>query len=239
MKCKKCTSAFIVKNGKSKNGAQRYYCRYCFSSFQINYDYNSCKITDKQIVLLTKESCGIRSTARILNISPSTVIRRIKKIAHTIKRPYPVLRGKIYEVDELFTYVRNKNNRICIAYSFEPETGFVMDISVGRRNKSNLRKVTDTLLLSDARQICTDNLDIYKTLIPESIHTTKARSTNHIERKHLSLRTHLKRLNRKTLCFSKSVCMLLCIVKIYLLGMSRFNFQIPFSFKQETKTIDY
>jgi insertion element IS1 protein InsB len=168
--------------------------------------------------MLTKESCGIRSISRILAVSPSTVIRRIKKIGSQLVRPHPILKGKIYEVDELFTYVKNKDNRICIAYSYEPKTGFVLDISVGRRNKVNLRKVTDTLVLSGAKTIYTDGLDIYTALIPESIHKKHSRCTNHIERHNLNLQTHLKRLNRRTICYSKSLVMLLAVVKIYCWG---------------------
>jgi insertion element IS1 protein InsB len=38
-------------------------------------------------------------------------------------------------------------------------------------------------------------------------HTTSKRSTQKIERKHLTLRSHIKRLVRKTICFSKSTQM--------------------------------
>lgn len=93
------------------------------------------------------------------------------------------MKRRIYEVDELFTYVRYKDNRVCIAYSYEPRTGYVFDISVGRRNKANLKKVTDTLVLSEANTIYTDGLDLYKQLIPESIHKKHKCCTNHIERK--------------------------------------------------------
>jgi insertion element IS1 protein InsB len=165
--------------------------------------------------MLTKESCGIRSISRILNISPSTVIRRTKKIASGLARPYPILKGKCYEVDELFTYVGNKKNRICICYSLEPKSGEIIDVVVGKRNKKTLRKVTESLVLSNAQRIKTDKLNIYKELIPTEIHSTKLRGINHIERKNLSLRTHLKRLGRKSICYSKSLAMLLAVVRIY------------------------
>ena len=218
MKCKKCLSPRTVRYGKNRSGVQRYLCKDCHCSFQNDYRYISCTLSDREIISLVKESCGIRSIGRILSISPSTVVRRILKIARSLKRPYPVLKGKIYEVDELFTYVRYKDNRICIAYSYESKTGHVLDISVGRRNKTNLRKVTETLVLSDAKAIYTDGLDIYQKLIPESIHKIHRRCTNHIERQNLTLRTHLKRLNRRTICYSKSVVMLFAIVKIYFWG---------------------
>ena len=214
MECYKC-KGLSIKHGKSRNGEQRYFCKTCLLSFQETFTYNAYKVQDKQIILLTKEGVGIRSTSRILGISPSTVLRRIIKISKTIIRPYPVLKHKIYQVDELFTYVQDKKNRICIAYSFEPQTGNIVDFIVGRRNKTNLRKVTDTLVLSGAKKINTDKLNIYKELIPKEIHSTKLRGTNHIERNNLTMRTHLKRLNRKTLCYSKTLKMLTAIIKIY------------------------
>lgn len=218
MNCKKCTSQRIVKNGKNRSGIQRYFCKDCRCSFQKNYQYTSCAVSDRTVITLVKESCGIRGIGRILSISPNTVVRRILKIARTLKRPYPILKGKIYEVDELFTYVKYKDNRICIAYSYEPKTGSVLDISVGKRNKMNLKKVTNTLILSEAKTIYTDGLNMYQKLIPEAIHKIHRRCTNHIERQNLNLRTHLKRLNRKTICYSKSLMMLLAVVKIYFWG---------------------
>lgn len=218
MNCKTCTSQRIVKNGKNRSGVQRYFCKDCSCSFQKDYQYISCTVSDRTIISLVRESCGIRSIARILNSSPSTVIRRIKKIASGLERPYPILKGKTYEVDELFTYVKYKGNRICVAYSFEPKTRCILDISVGKRTRTNLRKVTETLVLSEAKTIYTDGLDVYQKLIPETMHKMHKRCTNHIERQNLTLRTHLKRLNRRTICYSKSIAMLYAVVKIYFWG---------------------
>lgn len=215
IKCKKCGLVNIVKNGKSRNGEQRYICKDCKYSFQIKFRYQSYLVKDFQIISLTKEGCGINSTSRILHISPATVLRRILQIARQVIRPYPVLKGKTYEVDEMFTYVKHKDNRICIAYSYECGSGNIIDFVVGRRNKTNLRKVTDTSVLSDAVKITTDRLNIYKEIIPKEIHSTKFRGINRIERNNLNLRTHLKRLSRKTICYSKSLIVLTAIVKIY------------------------
>ncbi|WP_143013885.1 IS1-like element transposase [Mucilaginibacter sp. OK268] len=40
--------------------------------------------TNSYIINHVREGCGIRSIARLLNIPPNTVIRRIKNIASTI-----------------------------------------------------------------------------------------------------------------------------------------------------------
>ncbi|MFD1553729.1 IS1 family transposase [Putridiphycobacter roseus] len=65
------------------------------------------------------------------------------------------------------------------------------------------RRYTDTVLLSKPKEVFTEKFKNYKSLIPESIHTTRRRCNNHIERMNLNLRTHLKRLNRRTICYSK------------------------------------
>lgn len=150
-----------------------------------------------------------------MKISNSTVIRRTLEIAKKLKKKSLISFGQTYQVDELFTFVKNKTNKVCVAYSYNPKTRQVIDIVVGRRNKTNLNKVTSTLILAKAKTIITDKLVIYKELIPSELHSTKHRGINHIERQNLTLRTHLKRLNRRTICFSKSLLMLEAVLKIY------------------------
>ena len=58
--------------------------------------------TDGRIITLTREGCGIRSIARIVDISATTVIARIKRIAARLG-PGPIPKGRTYEVDELST----------------------------------------------------------------------------------------------------------------------------------------
>ena len=51
------------------------------------------------------------------------------------------------------------------------------------------------------------HLDVYK----RQAH----RGTNHIERHNLTIRTHIKRLTRRTICFSRKAIMLYAVLKIY------------------------
>jgi insertion element IS1 protein InsB len=52
-------------------------------------------------------------------------------------------------------------------------------------------------------------------------HTIGNRNTQTIERKHLTLRTRIKRLARKTICFSKSVVMHDIVIGLFI---NRFEF---------------
>lgn len=215
MKCKKCGSD-TVKNGKVKTtGKQRYYCKICERSFISEYTRKSYEHDiDERITALIKESCGTRSISRILKVAPNTVTSRIKRIASGIQKPMIVI-GRDYEMDELITYVRTKEKRICIAYALDRKSGHVVDFVVGKRNKRTLRTVVNTLLLSESKQIRTDRLNLYNGLIPADIHHVKKRGNNRIERMNPNLRTHLKRLNRRTIAYSKSLLVLSAILKIY------------------------
>lgn len=103
-------------------------------------------------------------------------------------------------------------------YAFCRETKQVVSFNVGRRTNKTLSRVLITLQNANPIKIYTDNIKNYKYLIHKDIHSTNFKATNHIERNNLTLRTHLKRLNRRSICFSKSILMLEAVLKIYFWG---------------------
>lgn len=221
MECKRCGNE-SVKNGKGKTGTQRYFCKGCKRYWQNSYLYKACNQgIDQNIITLCKESCGIRSIARILKISITAVIKRLKQIASKIQRPFPILQGKEYEVDEVRTYIGNKQRLYWIVYALRRDTKDVIDFKVGKRNLNTLGRVIDTVILSEAKRVFTDGYELYKSLVPTVQHRQRKYNINHIERKNLSIRTHLKRLSRKTICFSKSKEMLEACLKIYFWSQER------------------
>lgn len=121
----------------------------------------------------------------------------------------------MYEVDEMRTFYKSKTRLLWLVYALRTDTKQVADFSVGTRTAKTLKRVIDTVLLSGAEKINTDKLHLYRYIIPANIHHTQRYGTNNIERKNLNLRTHLKRLNRRTICFSKSITILVACLKIY------------------------
>ncbi len=213
--CPYCCSKQIIKNGTTKNKKQQYYCKHCKKRFIDYYTNNAYKQnTNANIIALTKEGTGIRSIARILRIAPATVLKRILSVAHKITPPILSL-YKTYELDELNTFIGNKTQRVWIVCALQKDTGKVVRFTVGRRTNCTLAQITNTLKLARAAKIHTDKLKNYNSLIPSSIHHTQKYGTNHIERLFLTLRTHLKRLNRRTISYSKSYNILTAILTIY------------------------
>ena len=123
--------------------------------------------------------------------------------------------GKTYEADEIRSFVRNKSRLIWIVYALERQARQVSCFNIGARTNKTLNVVLKTLQNSKAERIYTDGFKNYKYLIDNKVHKTFRFGTNHIERNNLTIRTHLKRLSRKTICFTRSALLLFCVLSIY------------------------
>jgi IS1 family transposase len=157
------------------------------------------------IKLLVCESVGIRGIGRVLKIATGTVLNRIQAMAARISKPPISRKQQIVEVDELWAYIGRKENEYWLAYALDKETREVIDFIIGKRTKGTLKILIDSVLVFGPKKIRTDKLTIYKRLIPHHLHHRSANAINHIERKNLSIRTHIKRLSRRTICFSRSI----------------------------------
>lgn len=169
-RCYRCVGEIkkMIKYGKTKSGIQRYICKLCKKTRVENYNYQAYKPDiNNNIILFTKEGLGIRSTARILKISTTTLLKRIVSIARNIHQPV-ISRGKIYEVDELCTYIRHKRNFIWLVYALEKKSKNVVSFNVGKRTNKTLSRIVDILKLSEPKKIFTDKLKNYKYLIDEN-----------------------------------------------------------------------
>ncbi|QTE21137.1 IS1 family transposase [Polaribacter cellanae] len=225
MKCKKC-KGLAVKNGKQSNGRQRYYCKSCKCSFQRSYNYNAYeKDINRNIYLFLRESVGITATSRLLSISKTTVIKRIKMMASKIVKPILNEKYQYYELDEMRVVVDYKQNEAWITYAINRDTKRIVNFIVGRRTKRNLSIITKSVLQLYPKRVLTDRLRTYIKLIPKKQHDTRKKNTTIIERHNLTLRTHLKRLSRKTICFSKNFQMLEATLKLYIWG-NQLNFNL-------------
>ena len=69
-----------MKNGKTPTGLQRYICRNCNRSFQLDFIHNANKLgIHERIVDMAMNGSDARDTGRVLGISPTTVISHLKK----------------------------------------------------------------------------------------------------------------------------------------------------------------
>ena len=83
VQCPHCQSTEVIKAGKQANGAQRYQCqndRCTRRIFLLQYqDRGRALEVRRQVVAMALNGSGIRDTARVLRISPTTVIAVLNK----------------------------------------------------------------------------------------------------------------------------------------------------------------
>ncbi len=88
--CPTCGGDNVVKHGQSEEGKQRYKCRHpqCSRCTLIrHYAYRgSLPQVKQQIADMAVNGSGIRDTARVLKLSPTTVIETLKKRSPTQSR---------------------------------------------------------------------------------------------------------------------------------------------------------
>jgi transposase-like protein len=76
--CPYCQSTDIVRHGTPRQGKQRYRCRACPGrgrTFLLAYAYaGQSPEIKRQIVDMALNASGVRDTARVLHVSPSTVL---------------------------------------------------------------------------------------------------------------------------------------------------------------------
>ena len=83
VQCPECGSREVVKYGQQPNGAQRYRCTnpHCQRRIFLLQYSNTGWVPDvkQQIVEMALKGSGIRDTARVLGVSPTTVMSTLKK----------------------------------------------------------------------------------------------------------------------------------------------------------------
>jgi transposase-like protein len=152
----------FIKYGKTSLGKQRYQCTNCKKTSVLKFTYHAYKNNiNEKIIQLTKEGLGIRSTARFLKISPTTLLSRIIKIAQNIKRLI-LSKGKTYEMDEIRFFIKKKKRTQWLAYAIDTETKQVAGFYIVRRTNRTLNSVIKTLINSKPLKIFTDKLKNYK-----------------------------------------------------------------------------
>jgi|SRR5262245_14517295 len=83
VRCPHCQSEAVVRYGTTSNGKERFRCqqaRRCGRTFIRTYAYpGRVPEVKRQIVEMTLNGSGVRDIARVLQVSPNTVITELKK----------------------------------------------------------------------------------------------------------------------------------------------------------------
>jgi insertion element IS1 protein InsB len=225
VQCPHCHSEQVVKRGKTDSGTQRYLCQNtaCVKgSFLLTYRNRGCLPEVKQTIIdMSVNASGIRDTARVLRISTDTVLSELKKkeavlesvnsaLLHTInpeEMTVAIERAGEAEIDEMWSFIGKKQDQRWLWHAIDHHTGAVLAYVFGRRKDEVFLQLKALLEPFGLTRFYTDHWGAYTRHLEPEVHSPGKRNTQKIERKHLTLRTRIKRLVRKTICFSKTTQM--------------------------------
>lgn len=110
-------------------------------------------------------------------------------------------------MDEMWSYVQSKQQQRWLWLAIDHATRKVLAYVLASHEDQAFLELKALLEPFGIMQFYTDGWGAYERHLEPALHTVGKRNTQRIERKHLTLRTRIKRLARKTICFSKSVLM--------------------------------
>ncbi|KAA6332953.1 hypothetical protein EZS27_018594 [termite gut metagenome] len=164
---------------------------------------------------MTLNGSGVGDIGRVLKISRDTAVAVLKKtlsinpcfITRQEQQMLDCLDVEIVfsgETDEFWSFAGNKGNQRWRWYAIERRSGCIPAWHNGKRTDRDFLRLWNSLKIFDMAQYHTDDWGAHSKYIPPDKLRVGKDKTWKIERKNLNFRTHLKRLNRKTICFSKN-----------------------------------
>jgi insertion element IS1 protein InsB len=108
-------------------------------------------------------------------------------------------------VDELWSFVGSKRQQRWLGHAMDHRTGQVLASVFGTREDETFLPLHERFAPCGITHFSTDGWGAYRRHIDPDQHTIGKQHTQKIERKHTTLRARIKRLVRKTICFSKSI----------------------------------
>jgi IS1 family transposase len=107
------------------------------------------------------------------------------------------------ELDEQWSFVQNKGSQRWLWLAIDHITGKVLAYVFGRRKDKVFIRLQALLAPFKVSLFYTDDWGAYERNIDKDQHQIGKANTQKIERKNLNFRTRIKRLTRRTICFSK------------------------------------
>jgi insertion element IS1 protein InsB len=113
-------------------------------------------------------------------------------------------RGLTSELDEMWSYVATKAQPRWLGHAIDHHTGKVLAYVFGRRQDDVFLKLQELLAPFGSTKFYTDGWGAYERHLHAEQHQVGKENPQKIESKHINLRPRIKRLVRRTLCFSKT-----------------------------------
>ena len=213
--CPHCLTVKVVRNGVKRTGRQNWKCKGCNKQFQSEYLYRGAdKSVKDQLIKMQLRGSGIRDTALLEGVSPATVLRCIvSESLEAVIKPkrhyYPQV-----QIDELWMYVTKKKKKVWLLYAYCYQSDEILAFTMGKRNSKTVRNLLLKLKGLEIDWYLTDKWEAFAAELPYYQHLIGKQFTKAIEGVNTWFRVRIRRLNRRTTCFSKKLVYLYATIKL-------------------------
>lgn len=217
MKCPRCNSIKIRKNGR-RQSKQCYQCRDCGRQFVESPKFQPYSPEIKQLCLkMYVNGMGLRGIERVTEIHHTTIMNWIKAAGMELPdSPEEDEIPEITEIDELQTFVGSKKNKIWIWTVVNHWRAGILRWQIGDRSSETFQHLWLIIKCWNSFWYVSDGYSVYPCFIEPEDHLVSKTYMTRVEGENTRLRHYLARLHRKTLCYSKSLEMLKCSIRLLL-----------------------
>ena len=132
-------------------------------------------------------------------------------------------RGLPSELDAMWSFVGKRAEPRWLWHAIAHRSGTVLAYVFGRRQDTVFLQREELLELFGIPRFCTDGWGAYERHLDAEQHHLEKENTQKIESKHINLRTRIKRLVRRTICFSKTTMMHDLVIGLFI---NRYEFGV-------------
>jgi insertion element IS1 protein InsB len=215
MNCPRCESEKIIKYGKTHYDKPRYRCQDCGRQFVENPTRKPIDTATRDLIdKLLLERLSLAAIVRITGVSARWLQIYVNQKYEQVSQEVEVTQKKLgkltIQLDELWSFVGNKQNKTWIWLALDADTREVLGAYIGDRSRQSAKKLW--LSIPPTYRQCavcyTDFWEAYSQVLPWKRHKAVGKETgktSYIERLNNTLRQRIGRLVRKTLSFSKKL----------------------------------
>ncbi len=127
-------------------------------------------------------------------------------------------------LDDMWSYVGKKATPWWLWHAIDHHSGTVLAYVFGQRKDTVFLQLKTLLEPFGITRFYTDGWGAYARHVDPEEHAVSKQHTQKIESKHINLRTRIKRLVRRTICFSKTTTMHDLVIGLFI---NRYEFGRP------------
>jgi len=177
--------------------------------------YKGCVVENREWVLrMLCRGSGIRDCKAVMGVSHSTVLKLIATTAQGITLKPRKYHYHRVQIDEQWSYVGRKEKKVWMLYAYAVEEDEIIAFTMGKRSAKAVKNLYVKLKLLDIDFFFTDEWEAFAVVLPKEKHCIGKAFTKAIEGINTFFRTRVRRLMRRTVCFSKKLIYHYSMIKI-------------------------